>query len=256
MRPLLATVRGSFAQTRSNYRALLSHMAIMVVNDMFWVVFWIIFFRRTGTVRGWNTERVLLLQAMLTTSGGVVLGFLSNARRIGLLVANRELDALLALPVAPLPHLLVRRIDAVNLGDFVFGIGLFVIACSPTPERIAIFIGGVLAAVTLLTGYLVATGSLAFFAGKGEAGELGFHSMLLFAAYPVDIFSGAGKAVLYTAVPAAFVAAAPSSLVDNFDGSDATVMVLAAAFFAFAGWAVFTLGLRRYTGSSGAWTGR
>ena len=256
MKALLATARGSFAETRSNYRALVSSMTIMAVNDLVWIAFWLIFFRRTGSVRGWDSDRVLLLLAVLTTSAGFVLGFLSNARSIGRLIASSELDALLALPVSPLPHLLVRRVEAVNLGDFIFGIGLFAIAGSPTPQRVLVFVGAVAAASTLLTGYLVATGSLAFFAGKGEAGELGFQSMLLFAAYPIDIFTGAGKALLYTAVPAAYVAAAPSSLVDDFDASDAAILVGAAAFFAVAGWALFTLGLRRYTAASGRWTGR
>ena len=36
MRPLLATIRSSFAQTRSNYRAFASHIVIMIVNDIVW----------------------------------------------------------------------------------------------------------------------------------------------------------------------------------------------------------------------------
>ena len=256
MSALAATIRGSFTETRTNRRAFISNVTIMVVNDVVWIAFWIIFFRRTGTVRGWDTDRVLLLLAVLTTSAGFVLGFLSNARRLGAIITAGELDSLLALPVSPLPHLLVRRVDAVNLGDFVFGIALFVISDTPTPSRVLVFVGACGAAAMVLTGFFVTMGSLTFFAGKGEAGELGFHSMMMFSAYPIDIFTGAGKALLYTAVPAGFVAAAPSSLVDDFDGSEAAVLVLAAAVFAALGVALFTLGLRRYTGVGGRWTTR
>ena len=256
MSALLSTIRGSFAETHTNSKAFLTNVAIMVVNDLVWIVFWFVFFDRVGAIRGWDTDRVLLLLAVLTTSAGFVLGFLSNARRIGTIVLHGELDSLLALPVSPLPHLLVRRVDAVNLGDFVFGIALFVVVGSPTPIRVVVFVAGCAAAAMVLTGFLVAMGSVAFFAGKGEAGDMGFHSMLLFSAYPVDIFTGAGKALLYTAVPAGFVAAAPSSLVDDFDGSDAAVLALAAVCFASLGAAMFTLGLRRYTGVSGRWTTR
>ena len=256
MSALLATIRGSFTETRTNSRAFLTNVAIMVVNDVVWIVFWLIFFRRVDTVRGWDSDRVLLLLAMLTTSGGFVFGFLSNSRRIAAIVQSGELDALLALPVSPLPHLLVRRVDAVNLGDFVFGIALFIFVGSPTPLRVVVFIAGCVAAAMVLMGFLVAMGSLAFFAGKGEAGDLGFHSMMMFSAYPVDIFSGVGKALLYTAVPAGFVAAAPSSLIDDFDGSEAALLALAAVVFAGLGVALFTLGLRRYTGVSGRWTTR
>ncbi len=41
--------------------------------------------------------------------------------------------------------------------------------------------------------------------------------MLLLGAYPVDIFAGAVKVVLYTVVPAAFVSSVPARLIEDFD---------------------------------------
>jgi ABC-2 type transport system permease protein len=127
------------------------------------------------------------------------------------------------------------------------------VAGHPTPALVAVFVLAVVAAATLLTGFLVATGSLAFFAGRNEAGELGFHAMLMFASYPVDVFSGAAKALLYTVVPAAFVGAVPARLIDDFDPGLALTIVAVAIAFATAGWVLFTAGLRRYT-SGAVWT--
>ena len=73
--------------------------------------FWVIFFQEVASVRGWDVDRVLLLLAVLRTSAGLVPGLLSNSRRIPTLVADGSLDEVLTLPVAPLPHLLVRRWD-------------------------------------------------------------------------------------------------------------------------------------------------
>jgi ABC-2 type transport system permease protein len=225
----------------------------MVVNDIVWVVFWVLFFRRVGAVRGWNTHGVLLLWAILTTSGGIVLGLLANARRLGMLAADGGLDAALGLPVPPLAHLLVRRIETTNLGDIAFGVVLFAVTGRPTPGRAAIYLGGVAVAVMLFTGFLVATGSLAFFVGRNEGGELGFHALLLLGSYPADIFSGASKMLLYTLIPAAFVGAVPARLVNHFDPGLALAALSAAALFLAAGWTAFTLGLRRYTSGS-VWT--
>ena len=111
----------------------------------------------------------------------------------------------------------------------------------------------VLASATLLTGFLVLTGALAFFIGRSESGELGFHSMLLLGAYPVDLFAGAIRVMLFTVVPAAFIAAVPAGLVDDFDPGRAVALGLAAACFAMAAAVTFTLGLRRYTSGS-VWT--
>lgn len=250
MRGLLATLRNAVAETGSNRAALVSQMSIMVLNDIVWVLFWALFFRRVGTVRGWDGERMLLLLSVLTCAGGIALGVLANARRVGNMAVDGDLDGVLALPVPPLAHLLLRRVEAINVGDLVFGLALFASTGSHTVARTAVFVGAVIAVATLLTGFLVLTGSLAFFIGRNEGGELGFHAMLLLGAYPVDVFAGAVKVVLYTVVPAAFVSSVPARLIEDFDLGPALGLAGVAGLFAFAGWATFTLGLRRYTSGS------
>jgi ABC-2 type transport system permease protein len=253
MRGLLATLRNAVAEARSNRAALVSQVSIMVLNDIVWVVFWVLFFRRVGSVRGWDGDRILLLLAVLTSAGGIALGILANARRVGTLAVDGHLDSVLALPVPPLAHLLVRRIEAVNVGDLVFGVLLFLTLGRPTVARTAVFVGAVAAVAVLLTGFLVLTGSLAFFIGRNEGGELGFQAMILLGAYPVDIFAGAIKVLLYTVVPAAFVSSVPARLIEDFDVVDALWLAGVAGTFALAGWTAFTLGLRRYTSGS-VWT--
>jgi ABC-2 type transport system permease protein len=253
MRGLSATLRTALAEVLANRTAFVSQVAVMAVNDVVWVLFWVLFFGRVGSVRGWDRHGILLLLAVLTCAGGISLGLLANARRVGNMAVDGELDGVLALPVPPLAHLLLRRVEATNLGDLVFGILLFAMAGRPTVARTAVFVGVVLAAATLMTGFLVLTGSLAFFAGRNEGGELGFHALVLLGAYPVDIFAGAAKVLLYTAVPAAFVATVPAHLVERFDAGQAVALVSVAAVFAVGAWAAFTLGLRRYTSGS-VWT--
>jgi len=250
MRGLLATLRNAVAEVRANRASFIAQASITGLNDLVWIFFWVVFFRRVGSVRGWNGNSIILLLAVITASAGIALGVLANARRIGTMAVDGQLDAVLALPVPPLAHVLLRRIEATNVGDLVFGSVLFLVAGAPTPERAAIFLFAVIAAATLMTGFLVLAGSLAFFAGRNEAGELGFHAMLLLGSYPVDVFAGAAKVVLYTVVPAAFVSSVPARLIADFDARSAASLVAVAGFFAVAGWATFTLGLRRYTSGS------
>ncbi|MCU1344266.1 MAG: hypothetical protein JWL70_532 [Acidimicrobiia bacterium] len=75
----------------------------MVLNDLAWIGFWVLFFHRVGNLGGWDRDGVLMLLAVLTTGGGLVLGFLSNARRLAQLITDGGLDAVLALPVHPCP---------------------------------------------------------------------------------------------------------------------------------------------------------
>jgi ABC-2 type transport system permease protein len=249
----LATFRGAMTDALARRASFYSQVSIMVVNDLAWIVFWVIFFRRVDNVRGWNVDTVLLLYATLTTSAGLVLGLLSNARRIPQIVDDGSLDHVLTLPVTPLPQLLVRKIDPVNLGDVAFGLVLFAAVGHPTLPRVAVYLFAVACSALVLTGFLVATGSIAFFAGRSQGGDLSLHAMLMLASYPASIFTGYTKGLLFTVVPAAFVSSVPSSLVDEFSWPAAAALAAAALVFATLGWTVFSLGLRRYTSGSG-WT--
>jgi len=253
MRSVAATLRASAAEAIANPGAFWTQVSAMIANDLAWVAFWVIFYRRVGTVRGWSADRTILLLAVFATSAGIVLGLLSNIRRVGQMAADGELDAVLSLPVSPLSHLLVRRISAVNMGDMLFGPLLFAVAGHPTPSRVGIFVVGVIASATILVGFLLATQSLAFYSGRGETGEIGFNAVLLMANYPADLFGGFQKVIVFTAVPAAFISTVPASLVDDFDPVRAAEMLAAAGAFAVIGWAVFTVGLRRYSSGS-VWT--
>ena len=253
MKALGATLRSSMTEAWSNRAGFWTQLIAMFVNDIVWVLFWVLFFRRVGSLNGWDRDRVLLLWAVLTTSAGLVLGLFSNARRVGRLAAEGDLDAALALPVPPLAHLLVRRVDTTNLGDLLFGVCLFFVACHPTPARTAIYLFAVATASTLFIGFLITIGSLAFFAGRNDAADLGFQALLMFASYPIDIFAGVAKAFLYVVIPAAFVAAVPARLVDDFNGGSALALAGVATAFALLGWTLFSAGLRRYTSGS-VWT--
>lgn len=249
-RALGLTAKTAWQEAWANRRGFWTQAVIMVLNDLVWIVFWVIFFRRVGELRGWDLDRLLVLQAILTTAGGIVLGLLSNARHIGPLAANGGLDAALTLPTPTLLHVLVRRVEAVNIGDLVFGVVLFATFGNPTPARTAVFVFGVLCAVLILTGFLVLAGSLSFFAARNEAGELGFHAVVLFSSYPVDVFAGATRVFLYTVVPAGFITSAPTKLVGDWDPTWAAATLGVSIAFALAGWLTFTLGLRRYTSGS------
>lgn len=250
MRATLVTMRNAFADAWARPASLAAQMVVMVVNDAAWVVFWLLFFREVGSMKGWDAEQILVLQAVLTFGGGLALGVFRNVRFIGSIVTSGELDAVLALPVNPLVHLLVARIQPINLGDVAFGLGLFCLVDRPSPARLGLFVVLGVAAAAVLVGFLVLAGSTAFFIGRNEVGELGFHAALLLGSYPVDVFSGATRALLFTLVPAAFMATVPARLLDDFTGGQAVALLASGGAFLVAGATLFHVGLRRYTSGS------
>ncbi len=248
-----ATMRSAVLEATSNKRALIFQLVVMILNDLAWIGFWTIFFRRTGDVRGWNMDKVILLWTVLTTAGGLVLGLLANTRNIATLAMNGGLDSVLTLPVHPLPNLLVRRVEPTNFGDVIFGMTLFAFAGHPTPIRVLTFTLCVIGSTIILASFLILVSSLSFYTGRTDGAELGFNSILLVSAYPIDIFSGALKTAFFTLIPAAFIASVPAGLINHFNLTVAAEFLVAAIVFAFLATATFHSALRHYTSAS-SWT--
>jgi len=253
LRALRLTWRAAWLEASANRRSFWFQFGVMIVNDIVWVVFWALLFNRVGDLRGWGFDQIVLLFAVLTTAAGIVLGLLNNVRRIGELASNGGLDSVLALPTPPLLTLMTRRVETVNVGDLAFGVALFLILGDPTPIRFVIFVFGVVCATLVISGFLIIMGSASFFVSRNEAGELGFHAILLFANYPVDIFTGYTRLFLYGVVPAGFVSTVPARLIGDFSLGWAGVLSAVALATAGLGWLAFTVGLRRYT-SGAVWT--
>lgn len=252
---LATTFAGSVRETLANRRGFALQVSVMVINDLVWLIFWLLFFDRFGSIRGWTMDDMVVLLAVLTTSAGIVLGLFGNARRLGVVVSDGTLDAALALPVPTLAYLLVRRIDVVFVGDIVYGLALFLVLGRPTPTRLAIFVVVCALSALLFGSFLVLAGSSAFATGRSEIGDLGFHAITLFASYPVDVFAGPTKLFLFAVVPAGFVSTVPSRLINGFDPTWALALVGVSMLMATLARVAFTRGLRHYT-SGAVWTAR
>lgn len=250
---VLRTWSGSLAEAWSNRRGFWVQVWAMIANDIVWVVFWLFFFRRFESIRGWEFADLVVLQAVLTLAAGFVLGLLANSRLIGQAIADGELDAALGLPIPTLPYLLVRRIDVTFIGDIFFGVGLFFALADPSPVRLVIFLVSAMAAAAVIVGFLVLIGSTAFFLGRSEVGDLGFHALILFASYPIDLFGSRARFLLYAVIPAGFVSGVPVRLLNEFDWQWALALAVVAVTLLTAAVVVFNRGLRRYTSGS-VWT--
>ncbi|HYY44263.1 MAG TPA: ABC-2 family transporter protein [Actinomycetota bacterium] len=254
MTTILSVSRAAFLEAWANRRSFWFQVTIMVINDLALIAFWLLFFQRVGEIRGWGTQQVMTLYSVLAIVAGLTLGLFSNCRRLGQAISQGELDAVLTLPLHPLAFLLARRVNTAMLGDLVFGPLLFIVAAHPTPQRLAVLLLSVACGSMILLSFLVMLGSLAFFAGdRGEGGELGFQAILILASYPLDMFGGLTKILLFTVLPAAFITGVPVHLIDDFSWRGAAVLVGVAGIAAAGAMAVFRAGLRKYR-SGAAWT--
>ncbi len=247
---MLAVFRAAVAEVLANRRALVVGVTTMVINDIAWILFWKLFFGRVGVIKGWHVDDVVLLFAISTTVVGLGIGFADNCRRIGAYIANGDLDEVLTLPIHPLKFLLFRRINVFTMGDLLFGLVVFFLG-EVTLERFVVYVAASIAGATVLVCFLATIGSLTFFlGGRGTQSDLGFHAVIVLASYPMDLFGGITKVLMFTALPAAFITGIPRELVNEFTVTNAAILIAATLFAVIMMITVFNIGLTKYRSGS------
>jgi ABC-type uncharacterized transport system permease subunit len=90
------------------YRAsFISQIAGMFLNNGIYFVFWLIFFDKFGTVRGYQIDDIYLLFAIVALGYGLAYMFAANTGpNLAYLIAQGRLDYYLVLPRRLLPHTL------------------------------------------------------------------------------------------------------------------------------------------------------
>lgn len=236
--------------------AFISQFMAMFLNNSTWLVFWLMFFDRFTVVKGWGRDDVMTLWAVAAAGFGLSSVFFNNLQNLAALITRGELDAWLLYPRALLPHLALGKMSATALGDLAFGYFVYIFLVRPDAAHLALFILLTVSVAVLFTGFNLIRGSLGFFLGNGELlSEQWFFAMITFSTYPSCLFDGAARIVLFTAIPAIFVAGYPvEALRSPLAGGhilEYTLYSLAGALSILAfGIFVFHLGLSRYQSGS------
>ena len=220
----------------------------MLINDLMLLVFWVVLFSRFPNIRGWDLPGVVTLYGLVATGYGIATVIFGNAGRVAQLITNGDLDYYLALPADPLVHLLVSRSSLSAWGELMFGIGVYLLADAGHWVLLPLFLGLATLSSLVLVAFLVIIGSLAFWLGQSQNLSMQLSNALItFGLYPMDIFPGVVKLLLYTLIPAAFVGSVPAALLVSFSwGRLAGIISFSLGAVLFARW-VFYRGLRRYT---------
>ena len=67
------SLRAAWAAQTSRRASFLIKLAMMVINDVTWVIFWLLVFSHKHSIRGWQVRDVMVLFAVLTVVGELVL---------------------------------------------------------------------------------------------------------------------------------------------------------------------------------------
>ncbi|OXM87377.1 hypothetical protein CF651_06550 [Paenibacillus rigui] len=221
---------------------------MMVINNIVWILFWVLYFDRFQVVNGWSFQDVMMMWAVSAGGFGLSAVLFGNAYRLAPLIANGQLDIILSQPKPVLLHMLVSRMSVSAIGDVLFALMLYGVFGDRSFVGILKFGLALGIAMLIFLFFVVIAGSLAFFMGNAEGiSQQLFNGLLAFSTYPTGIFSGWGKLILFTIIPAGFISYLPIGLLRSVDPFFLGQALGAALLLAVGGTLFFYAGLKKYS---------
>ncbi|WP_165423710.1 ABC transporter permease [Ktedonosporobacter rubrisoli] len=254
----MRTLRFIGAYARANLRAAMEYrisfwvqIISMVANDSLWLFFWWNYFQQFPLTNGWQATDVVVLWAITGSAFGISVAVFGNARQLVTLIMNGGLDAYLGMPRYALLHVCIAATEPSAWGDIIFAVGAYLLFLRPDVLHIAMFVGLALLSSLIFTAFIVILCSLAFFLGNTEGmTQQVFGALVSFSTYPMNIFHGVVKLLLFTVMPAGFVSFVPLQLLHKFTWPMVGAMLGATTVIVLIAVWIFEIGLRRYESGS------
>jgi ABC-2 type transport system permease protein len=248
---LLALWKANLLAAMEYRVSFLSQVIGMILNNGLYFLIWVIFFDRFQEVRGWGLDEMFLLFGVVAAGFGLGTYFFGNVTLLAEVIVSGRLDYYLSLPRPALLHVLASRSRTSGLGDFAYGLISFALAGRFTLDALARFVLATLLSMVIFVSFMVLVQSLSFWMGNTSMlTAQAMNAILTFSIYPISLFDGTAKFLLFTVLPAAFMGALPAELVRSFSWLRLAQLLAAALGLLALALFVFRRGLRRYESGS------
>lgn len=235
-------------QAAMEYRvAFWVQIAVMLGNDSLWLFFWWSYFHAFPLVNGWQQTDIVVIWAISALGIGLESAIFGNAPKLAQLVMTGGLDAYLGMPRNVLLHVCISATEPTAWGDVLFAIGAYTIFLHPGPLNLLFFLLLGCVVSLIVASFLVIFGSLAFFLGNTDGlVQQMLGALTTFSTYPMNIFTGAVRLLLFTIIPAGFISFVPLQLLQRFTWPLAGAMLGFTLLILLSAAGFFQLGLKRY----------
>lgn len=219
----------------------------MVLNNVSFIFFWKVVYARIPLIAGYSFEDVMFLWALVSASFGVAHILFGNCSSLSRIIIQGELDSYLLQPKDVYVNVICSRTIVSAWGDLGYGIVLYLLTFGFSPGRLVLFIGFVLLGGLLFASVKFAAETLTFYVGSASTiGRTISEFMLSFSIYPEGIFGQGVRWMMYSLVPAGFLAFLPYRIYSSFSAKHLLLLLVVDLLYVVAGYMFFRAGLRRY----------
>jgi ABC-2 type transport system permease protein len=243
----LRAVGAAIAGSASDRVNLVLQILGMIANNGFVLTLWFLFFAGFHSVGGWRLGDMALLVGLIMTMVGVAGIAFGGYRDMAAVILSGEIDALLTQPRSVLARLLARDSLPSAWGDLLVGLTILVASARLRwADAPWLAIGWSFGLAVYLSINIVFASAAFWAAGARSLARDLTEFVILLTSYPGSIYSGAGKLIAYTLLPAGFIVLTPVNLIRARDLTALAEEAVAALLYAALAATVFQLGLRRY----------
>ncbi len=217
---IMYCIKCNVSQAISNKKSFIIQTLFMFLNNFIWLAFWyILFYNSDGNINGVTINDIILLWSAPTISYGLCFFLFGGVEDLSYKIANKEIDNDLTKPKHSLISLVTSSAKLSAMGDLLYGafLGIFAVNFNPV-KYICLIIVSIIGAVGFL-GITILVNSFSFWLGDiSRTTRTYTHSILLtLTIYPKEMFPGIIKILMYTILPAMYVAHIPIMLIKDFN---------------------------------------
>ncbi len=220
----------------------------MMVNNLFFLVFWGVVFSKTGNDTSISFNNVLFLWGFSTVSYGIAYFFFGGMQKINEYIINGTMDSFLLQPKNVLLNVLTSKCIFSAFGDLLYGIIIALIAVKGNIGQFIFFLVISITGSVFFISTEVILRSLTVWLGDTKTIANRYIDMLLitFSTYPENIFKTGIKVLLYTIVPVAYLAYIPSRIIVDLNPILLIIIIIAQILYLVVAIKVFNKAIRNY----------
>lgn len=200
----------------------------MFINNSFFLIFWSIVFDVSGdSINTITMNDILYLWSLPTMAYGIAFFFFGGAQKLGDYIVNGGIDILLLQPKNVIINALLSSSDFSAFGDILYGflMGLFAVQFDILKFLLLIILSFVVALFFICTNVILRVISI-WVGDTSNIEHIYTYTLLLtFATYPENIFPGIIKFLMYTVIPAGYIAFMPIKIVASYDFSLLLILI-------------------------------
>lgn len=257
---VLAGIRAEFLVARltwvTNFRSAMElriafalQIVGMVVNDVVFVLAWILFFEAVGTVNGWGAPETVALLGFNVLGFGLAFGFAGGGMWLPRYVEQGTFDGFLLSPRNLYIRTITSRFEMPALGDALLGIILLVVYAAQSGSWMTLlwFLAMLPATVMIYISVSMTCSAAAFYFPDADHIVMALFKMFLTpGVYPSVLFPAVARFVFIVIIPSLAIGGLPVEAVKNQSLATVGIVWAVALGWLLVSVAAFYGSVRRY----------